>query len=76
MRVHLDTQADLATFCKRLREGAGLTQKQLAEALGYKGAQVIGNAENPRDEQRHGVRGQIVEHFGKRLRTVYVVEDQ
>jgi transcriptional regulator with XRE-family HTH domain len=61
--VILRTAQEAADYCRRLREAAGISQRQLALALGYTSAQAVANAESPSEESRHGVRMRIIRHL-------------
>lgn len=75
--IILDTTEAQAAYCKRLRSEAGLTQQELAEALGYKHAQAISNAENAANGSRTGVRLAIIRHLRPKAkaREALVVEE-
>lgn len=66
--------ADLAALCRQLRERAGKTQAEVAEAIGAKNVQEVSNAENPRQSSRFAVRQRILAHFGYRASEVFIVE--
>ena len=75
MKIHLESPAELARLCRELREQEGMTQKELAEAVGVGSVQAISNAESELQPSRFGVRQQILNYFGKSVREVYLVED-
>ena len=59
----LDTPQAQADYCKALRNGANLTQPELAEAMGYAHYQTIANAENANSKGRTGTRIKIIRHL-------------
>lgn len=61
---------ELPAFCQQLRERAGLTQQQLAEAIGQSDRRYVDNAE--RDPARIGAQRRIIEYFGGTVETVRV----
>ncbi len=69
----LDTPADLADLCRSLREAAGLSQAQLAEAIGETRLQMVSKAESRTEPSRFAVRARILQHFGYAVREAYVV---
>ena len=75
MKIQLESPAELARLCRELREQGGLTQKELAKAIGVGSVQAISNAESELQPSRFGIRQQILSHFGKSVREVYIVED-
>ena len=75
MDVTLHKPEEIAALCRRLREDAGLSQQDVAEAVGAKRRQDVWNAENATGTERLGLQERILEHFGKRLEMLYHVAD-
>lgn len=69
----LSSPAELARLCRSLREAAGLTQRELADAIGEKSVQQISNAESEAQPSRLSTRRRILQHFGQEVTEAYLV---
>lgn len=70
----LNDHSELAALCRKLRTEAGLTQKELAEAVGFGYPQEVSQAENESLPSRFASRQRILEHFGYSVSEAYLVE--
>lgn len=70
-----NSPAELAHLCRDLRTRKGLTQQELADAVGENTKQAVSNAETATDSSRLKIQRKILGHFGKSVETVYRVEN-
>lgn len=71
----LDDWKALARYCRKLREDAGLSQQDLADAIGEKNPQQISNAESELQPSRQSIRKRILEHFGYEVNDAFTVTE-
>lgn len=65
----------LARLCRKLRTDAGLSQKQLADAMGDASVQDVSNAESEKQPSRQAMRRRVLEHFGYSVTDSFKVEE-
>ena len=74
----LDDWLALARFCRKLRADAGLSQKELADAMSTPAVAVsvqeVSNAESGKQPSRQAMRRRIVAHFGYAVSDTFTVE--
>ena len=75
MDVTLQKPEEIGALCRKLREEAGLSQQEVAEAIGAKRRQDVWNAEHATGTERLGLQERILQHFGKRLEMLFHVAD-